>query len=209
MDKSINWFKSLREDVLNLHEKVERQIEAQYEAKGHTELDFVLAKIEELRKEIRMLDPQADIYEPVCTESEQRLVDIESSCRNFAKEVIDKACKRAIRQMNKWTAALLDPMEKFPSTFRVFDILSVELQSNYYCDINPMLEDTVENLLWGEYKELPYKERFFVEYSECSYSDCLDDGQILKLLQDHFMELINEHWANTKKIQDFEIKKSW
>lgn len=209
MDKSVNWFRSLREDVLNLHEKVERQIDAQYEAQGHTELNFVLAKIEELRKEIRMLDPHANIYDPVYTESEQTLVNIEDSCRDLAKDVIDKACKRAIRQMNKWDAALIDPAENYPSTFRVFDILSVELQSNYYDDINPMLEDAVENILWGEYKELPYQERFFVEHSECSTCEYLDDGQILKLLNEHFMELINEHWANTKKIQDFELKKSW
>ncbi len=138
--------------------------------------------------------------------AEEILEEIEDTCRAFSKDVVDKTCKRAIRQMNKWPAALIDPTEKFPSTFRVFDILTVELQSNYYCDINPMLEDAVENLLWGEYKELPYQERFFVEYSECSYNDCLDDGQILKLLREHFMELINEHWASTKKIQNFEEK---
>ena len=141
--------------------------------------------------------------------AEDKLIEIEESCQSIAKEVIDKACKRAIRQMNKWTAALLDPMEKFPATFRVFDILSVELQSNYYEDINPMLEDAVENVLWCEYNELPYQERFFVEHSECSTCEYLDDGQILKLLHEHIMELINEHWANTKKIQNFELKKSW
>lgn len=140
---------------------------------------------------------------------EKRLQDIEYTCQTISDGIIDKVCKRSIRQINKWDVALIDPAGNYPATFRVFDILSVELQSNYYDDINPMLEDAVENMLWGEFSELPYQEKFFVFNRECLWVDRIDDGQILKLLREHFMELINEHWANTKKIQNFELKKLW
>lgn len=140
--------------------------------------------------------------------TKERLQEIEDTCREIAKDVINKVCNRASRSVNKLTAALVDPYEKYPSTFRVFDILSVEFQTKGLNDMGLYIANGVEKILWQEYEKLPYEDKFFVIHSECTI-DYLDDSQIYKLIYDRFCELLNEHWVNTKKIQNFEDKKSW
>ncbi len=146
-----------------------------------------------------------DSYE---TELESRLDSIERECTHFADEVITTVCKRAIRQMNTWPRDTACVCDEYPSGFKFFDILSIELQSNYYCDISPLLEDAVENALWNEYKDLSAQEKFFIYNMECSTKDILDDNDIQRLLNDRFRELLNEHWQ-LKKIQNFEEHRTW
>ncbi len=110
--------------------------------------------------------------------------------------------------MNTWPRDTACVCDEYPAGFKFFDILSVELQSNYYCDISPMLEDAVEDALWNEYTDLSAQEKFFVENKECSLKDRLDDSDILKLLRECFHEMLNEHWQ-LKKIQDFEERRTW
>jgi hypothetical protein len=49
-----------------------------------------------------------------------------------------------------------------------FDVLSIELQSKSYEEINPFLRDYVEDTLDNEYNHLPPVERFVLDHSECA-----------------------------------------
>ncbi len=140
-------------------------------------------------------------------ELEHRLDLIEADCKSFADEIITTVCKRAIRKMNK-KLDIVFGCGDYPKHFRFFDCLSIELQSKSYCDISPLLEDTVEDMLWNEYDKLSPKEKFFVSNKECSLKDWLDDSKILTLLRDCFHEMLNEHWQ-LKKIQNFEERRTW
>lgn len=139
---------------------------------------------------------------------ENRLRCIESYCNTYAKDILATVCKRAIRKLNVLEPSLACGHDDYPSNFKFFDILSIELQTYSYCDINPYLESTVEGTLLNEYEKLTPQEKFFVENCNCSYSEILDETEVLEMLREHFNKLYNEHWQ-LKKIQDFEDKKSW
>lgn len=141
--------------------------------------------------------------------NEDTLKSIEETCQLFSKQIIDKVCKKSTRSVNKLTAAFIDPMEKYPATFRVFDILSVEFQHHGLDEMDFFVEPAVEKILWQDYENLSLEDKFFVTHRECTVKEFLDDNEIFALLRNRFNELLNEHWVNTKRIQNFEQKKSW
>lgn len=77
-------------------------------------------------------------------------------------------------------------------------------------EINPELLGSIENLVSLMYKELPIKEQFFIEYSKCyTLNRSLDSEEIESAIMDKFVEMLNNHYAVSKKIENFELKKSW
>lgn len=140
---------------------------------------------------------------------ENRLLDIERDCNSFANDILTVVCKRAIRKMNKWNPNLACGHDDYPTNFKFFDILSVELQTYSYCDINPYLEDAVEGALASEYDKLSPQEKFFVRNYNCSFAENFDDTAIIMLLNERFNKLYNEHWSESKKIQHFEDTRTW
>lgn len=85
----------------------------------------------------------------------------------------------------------------------------VKRQTEYYEEINPLLEDAIEDALVAEYNELKPIEKIIVSYSDCS--DILYDEttSIGNRLMTCYHELLNQHYSNSKKIKDFELKKTW
>lgn len=139
--------------------------------------------------------------ENLYSKEELLLKEIQDHCDGFADGIITRVCKRAIRRINSWGQHALP--DGYPSKFTNFDILSVELQSKYYSEISPYLEDAVGGALESEYKRLSPEERFFVNYSECYYDEGFDWESIIKKIRKRFHEMLNEHYSNSKKIEDY------
>ena len=127
--------------------------------------------------------------------------DIQDQCEDFAKDIITRICKRAIRKMNSWDVRI--GTDDYPSSFKFFDILSVERQSKSYDEISPFLKDAVEGVLDAEYEGLTPQERFFVDNSMGYYEREYDLTPIHMAIDKRFNELLNEHYQ-TKKISNFE-----
>lgn len=144
------------------------------------------------------------------TEEEKMLRDLEEQCSNISNEILDTLCKRVIREIKKWPSDALAYADNFPSNFNFFDILSVDYQTMFWDEINPELLGSIENLVSLMYKELPIKEQFFIENSECyTLTRSLDSEEIESAIMDKFVEMLNNHYATSKKIENFELKKSW
>lgn len=130
--------------------------------------------------------------------------DIQDQCEYFAKDIITRICKRAIRKMNSWDVRF--GTDDYPSSFKFFDILSVERQSKSYDEISPFLKDAVEGVLDAEYEGLTPQERFFVDNSMGYYEREYDLTPIHMAIDKRFNELLNEHYQ-TKKISNFEERR--
>lgn len=135
-------------------------------------------------------------------EDENKLIkEIQDQCKYFAKDIVTRLCKRAIRKMNSWNIQI--GSDNYPASFNFFDILSIEHQSKCYDEISPYLQKTIEETLDNEYDNLLPQERFFIDYSQCYYDNGYDPLSIQQLIYNCFDELLNEHWQ-TKKISNFE-----
>lgn len=138
------------------------------------------------------------------------IYEIERDCVALSREIIDRICKRAIRRMNKeekespvrWASMTDD----FPESFSFFDVLSVEIQYNYYDEINPHLRDYIENVLEDEYEKTSAIEQFVLDHSECAEHFECDYEAVQRKLFDAFHDMLNAHWQ-TKKIQEFELNR--
>lgn len=131
------------------------------------------------------------------------IYDIERECETLSKDIVSRLCKRAIKNMNKLNSCLAGSTDDYPSSFTFFDVLSIELQSKSYEEINPFLHDYVEDTLDNEYKNLPPLERFVLDHSECAENLECNVEAVHGKIYNAFHELLNEHWK-TKKIQKFE-----
>ena len=152
----------------------------------------------------------ADIHKDIFSEEENLLHEIQDQCSHFSDESITLVVKRTIRIINSWPVFVLPNADDYPNTFTTFDILSCECQSKSWEEISPFLEDAIERSIASAYDSLSQKEKFFIEYSECFYNTRpLDSSEIDKLLRSRFVELLNEHWSNSKKIQKFQEKRIW
>ena len=140
------------------------------------------------------------------TEDEKLIQEVQDQCEYFAKGIINRLCKRAIRKINSWNIHI--GTDDYPSSFNFFDILSIEYQSKCYDEISPCLEDAREGVLDNEYEKLLPQERFFVDYSQCYYDNGFDSESIKRKIYDRFYEILNEHWES-KKIANFEEKRNW
>lgn len=151
-----------------------------------------------------------DIHKNIFSEEENLLHEIQDQCSHFADELITLVAKRIMRIINSWPVFLLPNADDYPNTFNTFDILSCEYQSKSWEEISPFLEDAIERSITSAYDSLNQKERFFIEYSECFYNTrVLESSEINKILRSRFIELLNEHWSNSKKIQKFQEKRTW
>lgn len=156
------------------------------------------------------MDRNSDADSIEFSEEELLLQEIQDQCSRFADELITLVCKRAKKTINSWGAYIFLNEDDYPSRFTNYDILACEHQTKYWDEINPFLEDAIEGALSTAYESLSPKEKFFIEYSECYYNTrFLDSTEINKLIFDRFVEMLNEHWKNSKKIQEFEERKPW
>jgi len=131
--------------------------------------------------------------------------NLERECDMLSSDIVSRLCKRAIKKMNKQDSYLAGSTNDYPSSFTFFDILSVELQSKSFEEINPFLRDFVEDTLNSEYEKLPSLERFVLDHSEfAEHLEC-DIEAIHRKIYNSFHEMLNKHWE-TKKIQSFEEK---
>ena len=130
------------------------------------------------------------------------VLEFEGRCSNFSDDIIEKICKKAIRKMNKVDAYLAGSTDDFPSSFNFFDILSIELQTKSYDEINPFLEDFVFSVLHDQFDNLPKLERLVLEYSECSKNLGVDLEAIEERIYNRFHRMVNDHYE-LKKIQNF------
>lgn len=129
--------------------------------------------------------------------------EIERDCDELSRDIVSRLCKRAIKQMNKVNSYLAGSTDDYPTSFTFFDILSIELQTKCYDEINPFLQDFVENTLDKEYDNLPPLERFILDHSKCAENLGCDIEAVQTKIYEIFHEMLNEHWK-TKKIQKFE-----
>lgn len=129
--------------------------------------------------------------------------EIERDCEALSPDIISRLCKRAIKKMNKVNSYLAGSTDDYPSSFTFFDILSIELQSKCYEEINHYLRDFVDNTLDDEYDKLPPLERFVLDHSECAANLDCDIEAVQTKIYETFHEMLNKHWT-TKKIQKFE-----
>lgn len=74
------------------------------------------------------------------------IFEFERDCNDLSRDIVSRLCKRAIKKMNKLESTLAGSTDDYPSSLSFFDILSVELQTKYYDEIN-----TFSARLCGEY----------------------------------------------------------
>lgn len=144
--------------------------------------------------------------------AEEIIAVIEDECCSYTNEILDKLCKRAMRKMNSKLGFLIQ--DDYPNTFRFIDFLACEIQSKNFDEIffpGRPLEDYIDEVLDEEYDNLQPIERSILSYSNLTpehgteYEFC----NIRDFLFPHFEDMLNEHWVNSKKIQNFENNRTW
>ena len=144
--------------------------------------------------------------------AEELIDSIERDCTDLSKDIIDKVCHLAMRVMNSKLGFII--ADDYPNTFRFIDYLSCEIQSKTYDEIffpGRLLEDYIEETLDNEYEKLNAIEKTILWYSDFTpqIGDGYDWCHPMPKIRSRFHELLNEHWANSKKIQHFEETRTW
>lgn len=176
--------------------------------RAQKELIPLIEQIESMQKTIRSIVHSDGYHYPVYSDSERLVQEIQSGCQGLADEIITKICKRAIKTINLWARNYIGFGEDYPTKFTVFDVLSVELQSKYYEELNPFIRDAIAGALENQYDSLSSQESFILDYSECFDNNGIDKEAIQNRIFEKFNELLNEHYQ-LRKIQDFEERRSW
>ena len=130
------------------------------------------------------------------------ICQFESECQSYAKDIILRICKKAIKVMNQQKATLAGSTDDYPNGFTFFDILSIELQDRCYDEINPFLEDFVMNTLENEYDKIKGIEKLVLEYSECTENSECDIDKVKRNIHERFHTILNQHYS-IKKIQNY------
>lgn len=172
------------------------------------ELITLIEQIELMEKIIHKMAHSYDYHYPVFSDSELLLQEIQSCCQKFSEEIVTKICKRSIKTINSWGRNYIGFGEDYPTKFTVFDILSIELQSKYYEELNPFLQDAIYGALENQYNSISSIESFILDYSVCFDNDGIDKEAIQNKILEKLNELLNEHYQ-LKKIQNFEEKRIW
>lgn len=136
--------------------------------------------------------------------------ELEGEIISISEVILTKVCNKAVRLINKWPKESLLFADDFPSDFNFFDILSVDFQNMIWDEINPDLQNALENLLYQIFEELPESEQFFILNRECyTKQNVLEQDDVINLLLGKFVKRINNHYSSSKKIENFELKKSF
>lgn len=176
--------------------------------RAQKELIPLIEQIESMQKTTRNIVHSDGYHYPVYSASEQLVQEIQSGCQEFADEIITKICKRTIKTINSWGRNTIDFGEDYPTKFTIFDVLSIELQSKYYEELNPFIRDAIAGALENQYDSLSSQESFILDYSECFDNNGIDKEAIQNRILEKFNELLNEHYQ-LRKIQDFEERRTW
>ena len=142
--------------------------------------------------------------------AEELVSNIEEESKDLSSEIIDKVCNRAIRGMNRKmkTFPLVDG---YPDNFTFFDILSCETQSKTYDEIVFMgsrtLADFIEDSIDIEFDKLAPIEKAILSYMDFSpdFGSGYEFCDAHKFLYSRFNEMLNEHWSESKKIENYEM----
>ena len=127
---------------------------------------------------------------------------MERDCEKMSTDILNKLCKRAIKGMNTLEAKLAGSTDDYPSDFRFFDILCVELETRTYDEINPYLQESVEGILMAEYDKLSSMEKFILDHSECWALMDGENDKIKKKILDVFADARFRH-LEVKKIANY------
>lgn len=144
--------------------------------------------------------------------SEERLLleEIQGRCSDFTKEILAIFRKKVKRIINSWPVVAFSCADDYPNNFKNFDIIAVEYQSKSWDEISPSLEYALKGVVETAWDEFSDKDKFFLLYSECYYNTrCHDSQEIDKLLWIEFIDSLNEHYESSKKIENFNWKRSW
>ncbi len=144
--------------------------------------------------------------------AEELINSIESECNSLAKEIIDKVCRRAMREMNSRLGFIIN--DDYPNTFRFIDYLACEIQSKSYNEIffpGNLLENYINETLDKEYDNLTVIEKMVLSYADFTpqAGEGYDWNDPQPQIFTRFNELLNEHWVESKKIQHFEETRTW
>ena len=144
--------------------------------------------------------------------AEELIEIIEEECGAHAKVIIDKVCRRVMRIMNKKLDSLIS--NDYPKKFRFIDFLSCEIQSKTFDELNfqgKLLKDYIDKLIDCEYDKLTNIEKTILSYSDFTpqfgrgYEFC----DIRYTILPRIIEMLNDHWSSSKKIQNFENNRTW
>ncbi|MBD5296170.1 MAG: hypothetical protein HDS25_07645 [Bacteroides sp.] len=143
------------------------------------------------------------------SDEEKVLREIQNQCKHFANALVSVVCNRAKRAINSWNSFACCE-DDYPKKFTNYDILACEHQTKFWEEINPYLGDAILDVLRYCYEDLSQKDKFFIEYSACYYQNgAISSEDIEKILMSEFVDQLNRHWSKSKKIQDFELKRTW
>ena len=65
--------------------------------------------------------------------------EVIKECDEMSKDILSRLLKRAVKNMNKLDSYLAGSSDDYPSIFTFFDILTIELETRTYEEINPFL----------------------------------------------------------------------
>ena len=128
--------------------------------------------------------------------------EVIKECDEMSKDILSRMFRRAVKNMNKLDSYLAGSSDDYPSNFTFFDILTIELETRTYEEINPFLQDYIEGVVISEYENLPKQERFIVDHSDYFEENTNDiENKIIR----EFNAFRIEH-VNTKKIENYLLK---
>lgn len=130
---------------------------------------------------------------------------ISLECENMSDGILDRLCKRVIKNLNQLDPTMASSTDDYPRDFKFFDRLCVELETKSYEDISPFMQETIEEYLMSEYKDLPKMEKFVLDHSECWDLMDSDDSNIREKIFSAFADARSKH-LKLKKIENFMLK---
>lgn len=132
---------------------------------------------------------------------------IENECEKFSEKILADAVKRIFRDMNKLSAYVI--CEDYPKKFTFIDVLSIESQTKNWDEIHPGMHDAVWKFIDSGIQDLPVYERLILELTNTYEYERDEINYITDKLYRAFCKALNDHYANTKKIQKFVEHCSW
>lgn len=144
--------------------------------------------------------------------AEELINSIERECYSLAQEIIDKVCRRAMREMNSRLGLIIS--DDYPNLFRFIDYLACEIQSKTYNEIffpGHLLENYIVETLDKEYNNFTVIEKTVLSYADFTpqAGKGYDWNDPKPQISSRFHELLNKHWVESKKIQHFQESRTW
>jgi hypothetical protein len=127
---------------------------------------------------------------------------METINRSLTDPIITKICRRAVRTMKSWDCTLVDSSEDWPECLNFFDVLSILMQDHCTDEVNPALDDTIENTLRCEFNRLTPLEKQAVFCSEVTIDYDTDHEECRRKIMSCFWQMLNDHYRS-RKVQSY------